>query len=137
MQKLFIPALMLMLVAFGCSKSNDDTSKTAALWIVSDYQSGSVSTSHDNPFDGYTFEFNDLHEFVIHLPDGSTETAKWAVDSDNAVAAFDMTNPHPPLDLLAGTWEVTVDAPTNLKLQRNDDVTTVQTENAILEFRQQ
>lgn len=137
MKKLFIPALFSILFAFGCSKSDDNDTAKIPFWVVSSYQSGTVGANSTNPFDGYTFEFNDPNELVIHRPNGNTETAKWAVDTDNAVAAFTMDNASAPIDLLMGVWQVTAQTATELKLERQDTPSTVFEEGAAIEFKQQ
>lgn len=116
MQKLFIPALLLTLLAFGCSKS-DESSKTAPLWVVSLYQPNNATPQTSNLFDNYTFEFNDDGKMVIHSPDGSTANAKWSIDATTSIATFTMVTAFAPLNKIMGDWEVTEQTDTSLKLK--------------------
>lgn len=137
MKKLFIPALFSILLAIGCSKSDDNDTAKLTSWVVSSYQSTTVKVTDTNPFDGYTFEFNDPNEFVIHRPNGSSETAKWAIDSNSGLAVFVMDNASAPVDLIIGDWQVVSQTATELKLQRQDAPSTVLEESAAIVFIQQ
>ena len=139
MQKLFIPALLLTLLAFGCAKSDEESLKPAA-WVVSLYEVESVAQIgfdvKTSMFSGYTFEFNNDNQLRIHLPDGNTSEAKWAMDPANSLAAFTMQTPFAPMDEIVGDWLVIEQTATTLKLSKSIPTTT-NDEDANLHFQQQ
>jgi hypothetical protein len=139
MQKL-IPALLLTLFTLAsCGKSDDDVAAKLATWTVTSYQipSNNIALKEDKTslFNGYSFEFNDDHKMVVHMPNGSLADAKWNVDDSNATAAFGMENPASPITDFLGNWNVTENTDTSLKLEGSTDASAGSNFGKVLHFQ--
>lgn len=136
MQKPFISALLLALLAFGCTKSDNNLKPSATTWIVSYYLSSADKIEDTSLFTGYTFEFNDNNVWLIHKPDGSTVTARWK--TDGTITALDMDNPVPPVDEILGNWDVTLLTDSGMKMiGQNSNSTSVFSQMPEIEFKKQ
>ncbi|MCE7922899.1 MAG: hypothetical protein DYG98_07565 [Haliscomenobacteraceae bacterium CHB4] len=130
MQKL-IPVLLFALLAFvSCNKSEDDQSKIINdTWYIAYYdvpEPGSVTpVDNTSDFAGYTFEFNDNDEWIIHSPVSGDISAYWAITDNGTTAKLKMDDAiSAPLDALNGTWEVVEQTSASLDLQRLPDLAT-------------
>jgi hypothetical protein len=142
MQKPLLPTLLLLatLFSFGCAKSDDDqAAKQNTYWYVSQYQDAYVdNNSNDDTgmFAGYTFEFNDNNEWLIHSATGITTPAKWGTDATTATLFFKLTNPLAPLNEIVGDWEIVEQTDTDIKLKGIEDISTVNNESIeLLHFK--
>ncbi len=117
MQKPLIPALLFVLLAFGCSKSDNALKTTVDTWTIT-YFLDTGDDLEDTPvFSGYTFEFNDNAQWIVHRPDGSTLTGKWTVDSANNIASLGLDNPTAPLSAIVGDWGLSSQWDSGLRLR--------------------
>lgn len=139
MQKL-IPALLFAVMALvSCSKSDDDTAAKAATWVVAEYKTPgtniAVMEDKTSTFAGYTFEFNDNNEWLIHAPNGATTTAQWG--NDGAAVTLKMATPAAPADVLLGKWIISEQTDTALKLAGDSNSTAVDATKGTLNFQKQ
>lgn len=138
MQKPFIPAfLFALLVFFGCSKS-DPAQKAADTWYISYFLDTGDKVEDTGLFTGYTFEFNDDSNWLIHAPDGSTSTGQWKVDDASGDATLRFDNATSPINAIIGNYDVTEHLDSSLKLKRQPDTgTSALDEIPVLEFTKQ
>ena len=89
-------------------------------------------------FSGYTFEFNDNNVWLIHLPDGSTLTGAWKVDSPATIGTLNLDNPTSPLNSILGDWNVIEQLDASLKFKgKLDTGTSALDKFPVLEFTKQ
>lgn len=144
MQKL-IPALLLVLFAFAsCTKSDDTQAKvTNGTWYVAFYEAPEPGTltpvDNTSEFAGYTFEFNDNNEWIIHPPIGSSVTAAWDVTNNDTNVKLKILDPDAvaPIDALIGNWDVLEKTDQLLSLQKVPDITQVDAVEIKISFKKQ
>lgn len=121
MQKPLFPALLFaLLLAFGCGKSPDNNGPdglNGATWSITYYNDKIDKVEDTGVFNGYSFEFNDNDEWIIHTPAGDTQTAKWAYDANTGSFSLSIVKPFVPIDQLLGDWKATVKSDTEIKLE--------------------
>lgn len=120
MQKPLIPALLLVLLSFGCGKSNDDqTPDGLTTWSVTLFKQNDGPDYKDDTalFTGYSFEFNAGNEVIVHLPGGGTKPAKWEVNDQTKVFSIFMDPTFAPVDALLGDWVIESQTTTDIKLK--------------------
>jgi len=117
MQKPFIPALLLVLLAFGCSKSDDAAKLAVDSWTITYFLDFGDKVEDTPMFAGYTFEFNANDQWIVHRPDGSTLTGKWTIDAANNIASLGLDNPTAPLTAIVGDWGFSSQWDTGIRLR--------------------
>ncbi|MBK8195516.1 MAG: hypothetical protein IPK76_20735 [Lewinellaceae bacterium] len=135
MQKPLILALLVSLMAFGCSKSDDNLKTTN--WIVSYYQIGADQKDDTALFNNYSFELNDNNEWIIHFPDGSSATGKWAVDANTSIATFAIQNPVALANNIIGDWTIIEQSDVTLKLTGRLSTDPLVSSQSLLYFEKQ
>ena len=138
MQKPLIPALLLLLsVFFGCSKTADTPDGNSGLWTVTYFLDTGDKTADTAIFTGYSFEFNDKDEMVIHLPGGTTQAGQWFVAADVNRFFMKMDASFAPVDAILGSWDIKEQTDTSIKLQYTPDTSTNTTDGKTLYFEKQ
>ena len=125
MKKLLLPALLLALIFPACKHSGsddltpDDLQLSGTKWVVSYFWDKDKDETND--FNGYSFEFKDNDVLIAYLPDGSTKTGRWFVQSSNNTLHFVISGTY-ALDEMNDYWVVLERTNTVIKLK--DDNTT-------------
>ena len=126
MPKPLIPALLFLLsiLAIGCDKSTDNTPDNAPAWVVV-YYNDQIDKDEDTAlFTDFSFDLNDDNTVNIHLPDGSTQMAKWDNQTTGGVTMVTMTmeNPFAPVEGPMGQWVADEYTDTSMKLKKQSPV---------------